>query len=99
MKPNPYFDLFNLFCKNIHGPNLLATEVINLVTLDSGKTEYVNTGPANIFGGLVKNQQKRQFTSKEQFFRGLQNLSSLHKIGCRSAETNYPIFLNMLLLA
>jgi hypothetical protein len=35
---------------------------------------------------------------KEPFFSGLQNLSSLHKIGWRSAEKNYP-FLKMLLLA
>jgi hypothetical protein len=36
-------------------------------------------------------------TSKEQFLSGLQNLSSLHKIGWRSAEKNRPFF-NMYLL-
>jgi hypothetical protein len=29
---------------------------------------------------------------REQFFIGLQNLSSLHKIGWRSAEKNIPFF-------
>jgi hypothetical protein len=40
----------------------------------------------------------RSFTSKEQFFSGLLNLSSLHKIGWGSAEKITP-FSNTLLLA
>jgi hypothetical protein len=35
---------------------------------------------------------------KGTFFTGLQNLSSLHKIGWRSAGKNSPFFSNMLLL-
>jgi hypothetical protein len=38
-----------------------------------------------------------KFTSKEHFFSGLQNLSSLRKIGWRSAEKIAPFF-NMRLL-
>jgi hypothetical protein len=51
---------------------------------------------------LVKNQListlDKVIYFKGTIFQGLQNLSSLHKIGWRSAEKNRP-FSNMLLLA
>jgi hypothetical protein len=61
---------------------------------------YVGTGLANIFGGkehLVKHRMISTLDKiiffKGTLFRGLQNLSSLHKIGRRSAEKNYlPFF-------
>jgi hypothetical protein len=34
----------------------------------------------------------------EHFYRAQQNLSSLHKIGWRSAEKKLPVFLNMRIL-
>jgi hypothetical protein len=43
-------------------------------------------------------RQGNLHTSKEQIFSGLQNLSSLHKIGCRSAEKNSPVSFNMRVL-
>jgi hypothetical protein len=66
---------------------------------------YAGTGPANIFGERTPSKKladlhPRQVnlgTSKKQFFRGANNLSSLHKIGWRSAEKEFSLFSNMLL--
>jgi hypothetical protein len=60
---------------------------------------YVCTGPANIFGDRTPYKNSAdlhpgQFTSKEHFSTDLQNLSSLHKIGWRSAEKITPFFNN-----
>jgi hypothetical protein len=58
--------------------------------------------PSNIFGERTPCKKcgwsppyTWLFTTKEQFFRGQQNLSSLHKIGWRSAEKAFPFLTNM----
>jgi hypothetical protein len=48
---------------------------------------------------LISTLEKAIYFKGTIFFRGLQNLYPLHKIGWRSAEKNYLFYSNMLLLS
>jgi hypothetical protein len=47
---------------------------------------------------LISNLDKVNLLHWKHFYRALQNLSSLHKIGLRPAEKKSPVFFNMRVL-
>jgi hypothetical protein len=79
---------FSFHHRNLRSKTSMLAQVLQIVL---GKEHLVKNRLISILDKVIY--------FKEQCFSGLQNLSSLHKIGWRSAEKKFYLFSNMLLQA